>query len=329
MSKYEINWSDIAFGSKKPLKDLKAVFILAPREITQKRFTQLIKQYLPIGNIVVGFAEEDYINGFENQPQFKTLKYSVVRDIIDKVNNSASPNKITSLHYNQSGVLHILDKIPFKSVILINGSWQHSFHLRSEYYALVSKKIPFELVSPFVDEDEALEYAKKFKTKLQIKDKSLTDIEMMRLANDTAKNSFDTSHQTGALIGKKASNGNYKPLLRSFNKVVPFQTFAWHFGASRERNMSQPGDLNHYDAIHAENLLIIDAGKQKIDLKGTSLFINLLPCPTCARMLCETDIAEVVYSLDHSEGYAVALLEKAGKKVRRLIDNEKIITQEV
>jgi hypothetical protein len=36
-------------------------------------------------------------------------------------------------------------------------------------------------------------------------------------------------------------------------------------------------------------------------------------------MFCETDIAEFVYSEDHSAGYAIALLEKAGKKVRRVI----------
>jgi hypothetical protein len=36
-------------------------------------------------------------------------------------------------------------------------------------------------------------------------------------------------------------------------------------------------------------------------------------------MLSETDIEEFVYSIDHSEGYAIKLLEAAGKKVRRIV----------
>jgi deoxycytidylate deaminase len=44
-----------------------------------------------------------------------------------------------------------------------------------------------------------------------------------------------------------------------------------------------------------------------------------MPCPACARMLSQTDIEEFVYSIDHSEGYAVKMLEAAGKKVRRIV----------
>ena len=90
--------------------------------------------------------------------------------------------------------------------------------------------------------------------------------------------------------------------------------------------MSPVGDLNYYDTVHAEINLIIDAQKNHIDLKNTVLFINLLPCPHCARALCETDISEIFYTLDHSDGYAVALLEKSGKKVQRLVDNEDILS---
>jgi deoxycytidylate deaminase len=65
--------------------------------------------------------------------------------------------------------------------------------------------------------------------------------------------------------------------------------------------------------------MIIEAQKQKLDLTGTTVFLNLMPCPTCTRMLCDTDIAEVVYTHDHSDGYALKLLTEAGKKVRRSI----------
>jgi len=86
-----------------------------------------------------------------------------------------------------------------------------------------------------------------------------------------------------------------------------------------------PGDLNYYDAIHAEIMMIVKSNQDNIDLDGTTMFINLLPCPTCARMLCESDIKEIVYTLDHSKGYAIALLEKADKKVTRLINVDEML----
>ncbi len=90
-----------------------------------------------------------------------------------------------------------------------------------------------------------------------------------------------------------------------------------HNGALRERHFSPPNDLNYYDTVHAEVELLLEAQRQKLSLKNTSLCINLLPCPTCSRMIASSDILEVVYAFDHSEGYAVSLLERAGKIVRR------------
>ena len=84
MDKYELNWSELAFGSKKSIKDLKPIFIAPSREMSTNRFTQIIKENLPDGNIVVGNALEDYIDGFEGQPQFKTLKLETIKPIIEK-----------------------------------------------------------------------------------------------------------------------------------------------------------------------------------------------------------------------------------------------------
>lgn len=329
MNNYELNWSDIAFSSKKVVKDLGAVFIAPSREISVTRFTQLVKKYLPIGNIVLGCAEEAFVVGFEGQPQFKTLRCENVKPLIDKVNSSASPNKIIILHCKQTELVHIYEKIDFKQVVLVGGSWQFTFHTRPEYYVLVNNKTPFEFTSPFSSEKEALQYALDFEKSMVIQKPGvlMSESQMMDAASAVAKNSFDHSFQSGVALGKKTGS-KYTLLATAFNKTVPFQTFAWHFGPLRERHLSAPGDLNYYDTIHAEANLIVQSAKNYIDMKGATLFINLLPCPNCAKILCETDISEIVYSLDHSNGYAVALLEKAGKKVRRLLDNEKLIKSE-
>lgn len=329
MNKYELNWADLAFASKKPLRELKAIFIACPRQISNARLTQIIKQYLPISNIVIGIAEEKYIRGFDGQLQFKTLQLNNIKKLVEKVNNSPSPHKISILHCKQSDLVSIYEKISFKKVILINGSWQFTFHTKPDYYALISNNILFEFVSPFTSELEAIEFANDFEKQivLQKTGVTLTDIEMVQAASNVAKYSFDHSFQSGVALGKKTGD-KYELLATAFNKTVPYQTFAWHFGPSRERHLAAPGDLNYYDTVHAEVNLIVQAGKTGQKLKDTTLFINLLPCPTCAKVLCETDITEIVYSIDHSNGYAVALLEKAGKSVRRLIDSENLINTE-
>lgn len=328
--KYDLLWSDFAFGSKKPLNILQATFIAAPREISVKRFTQLIKTYLPKGNIVLGIASEPYILGFEGQPQFRTLQAKTLAALIQKVNAQASPHKIYTLTYSQRDIVHILQKITFKRAVFVNGSWSLSFHTLPTFYATTQASLPYQLVSPFANEAEAKAYNEASTAEVRAhfaqntihKKTKLTELQMLQLAQVAGQQSYDTSFQTGVALGAKTGAG-YMPLATSFNKVVPYQTYAFHNGASRETNFSAPGDLNHYDTVHAETQLVVDAGKQALNLQGTTLFINLLPCPSCARMIAETDIDEIVYQLDHSSGYAVNLLEAAGKKVRRLVTKDK------
>jgi deoxycytidylate deaminase len=314
---HDFDWSDLAFGSKKPLRDLRATFIAASRELSQKRLTQLVKTYLPGGNIILGIAKEEYIDGFEGQPQFRTLGYDSVKSLVEKV-NSNSPHKIVTLHYFQRELPFLLEKIKCRQAVFVNGSWKYLFHTRPQFYTLVNHHIPYELVSPFYDEGEARAYLESVKLPSAPDSGIYSEKEMLALADQIATHSFDNGFQTGVSLGKK-HGGKYELLATTFNTVVPYQTYAWHHGASREANFSPMHDLNHYDTIHAEVALIVTAQKQNIDLKGTTLFINLLPCPTCARMFTQTDIDEFVYREDHSEGYAIKMLELAGKKVRRVV----------
>lgn len=332
--KPDFDWSELAFASKKPIRTLNAIFIAAPRTITRRRFAQLIKLYLPLGDIVVGIAKESYVLGFEDQPQFTTLKLSEIDEVIQKVNNAGAPHKIYTLSYFQREQKHLFEKTGFQRAVFINGSWKFSFHTSETFYALIKAEVSYEQVSPFADEQEARDYEAatwpKLHEQYEVKPGgSFTETAMLEAAQTASRASYDHSYQTGLALGKKTDKaGEYTLIATTFNKVVPFQTYAWHYGPSREVNFSPPGDLNHYDAVHAEVELIIKATEEKIDLNGTTLFINLLPCPSCARMFTETKITEFVYSEDHSAGYAVQLLEKAGKTVRRFVP-EKINKEEV
>lgn len=312
------DWNELAFGSKKSLNSLRATFIAAPREISSARFTQLIKAYLPKGNILLGLAKEPFVLGLEAQPQFRTLQIETVQGIIDKVNSRSSKYQIMTLAYAQRDLVHVINGLAVRQMVLLNGSWKYSFHTQAPFYALVQKGVPYQLVSPFADEAEAKQFAASTKLPAVPEKGSFDEAGMLGIAARIATHSYDYSFQTGVALGRKKA-GKYELLARTFNKVVPYQTYAMHHGASRETNFSPPHDLNHYDTTHAEVELILTAQKRKIDLRGTTLFINLLPCPSCARMLSQTDIVEFIYQKDHSDGYAIKMLEAAGKQVRRVL----------
>lgn len=328
MNSFNFDWSDLAFSSKKELKKLNAIFIAAPRQISKDRFVQLVKYYLPKGNIVLGIAKESYIDGFSDQPHFRTLTQSDVQSVISKTNKAGLPYKIYLLHYSQRELDYILQKIDFKEHIFINGSWHRAFHNLPVFYTLVKKKASYSLISPFTSETEAKSYTnrieKEIQKKLPLPEKGSThsEEEMMKIALAAAAYSFDHCFQTGLSLGKKQNNSKkYSLVTTSFNAVVPYQGFAFHYGSSREKNFSPPHDTSHYDTVHAEVNLLLNAYEQNINLKNTTLFINTLPCPSCSRMLTQAPIKNLIYQNDHSDGYAVQLLEQSGKKVRRLVVN--------
>jgi deoxycytidylate deaminase len=212
----------------------------------------------------------------------------------------------------------LLEKLKFKEVFFINGSWKNLFHHSPAYYTLVSTNIRHQLLSPFASEQEAKAYEKKvMKPEEKIYGLFSRD-QMLELADEIAKRSFDYVYQTGLTLGKK-KGAKYHFLAQSFNKVIPYQGYAMHHGSARERNFSPANDLNHYDTVHAEVGLLLRALNQKIDMNGSTLFINLLPCPNCALMLCETNITELVYRTDHSDGTAAKLFKAAGKKINRVV----------
>lgn len=316
---YDFDWAELAFSSKRPLSSLKASFIAAPREISEARFVQLVKEYLPKGHILLGLAKEDYVEGLEGQPQFAMLRSKTIQKTIDMI-NTKSDHKVYTLTYFQRELDTIIEKLTPPRTVFVNGSWHYSFHTRSTYYLLAKRGIPYQLVSAFSDEAEARAYEKATTKKIEVSlpDILMTDEEIIELTDEVAKGSYDYGFQTGTVLAKKVKDG-YEPLLSAFNAVVPYQTYALLNGASRETHLSPTNDANHYDTIHAEMALLVQAQKKSIPLKGTTLFVNLMPCPNCARTLAETDIAEVVYRFDHSEGYAVDLLQKTNKTVRRIV----------
>jgi deoxycytidylate deaminase len=70
--------------------------------------------------------------------------------------------------------------------------------------------------------------------------------------------------------------------------------------------------MNHYDTNHAEIGILNNCLNEGISMKGASLLVNVLPCPTCSKALLKTGLKEVIYHLDHSSGYSFDLLNSYG-----------------
>jgi deoxycytidylate deaminase len=312
--KYDYDWSKIAFTHENPLRGRAHTFIAVSRDMSDERIKQIIRQYLPLGSIIWGIAKESYISGFEGQPQFATLSLEKLQAWVDKTNKS-SKHKIFILRYNQQDLVHILKPIKAKLHVFVRGSWQHTFHTGAVYYKLVERHKKFEFISPFVSDAEAKEYAKKTKLLSFVTPKSpLTSAQAMDAVSDIAKASYDHSFQVGAMLAT-AAGGKYSYIAHAHNAVVPYETYAMHHGFTREDNPSPPQDLNHYDTVHAEMMLLIGL----VVPKSSTLFINVMPCPTCARAIVASGISEVYYHLDHSNAYALKLFEASGIRTQRVV----------
>lgn len=311
-------WSELTGVEKKLLNQEDLIFIAGSREMSARRIGELFAYYIKKGNILWGCLEEDYIEGFKKQPHFRTLKVSKLEKTLQQFEKFKLKNQCSIVQYKQGDICEILEIIPLKRALFINGSWKIVFHRRPEFEVLSTKNIPYKLTSPFVDDEEAVNYSKKIRPELEDlffyeTDNVYSDHELMQLAHKISKRSFDYTWQTGVVIAKEG-----KVLVTGHNKILPYETYSMHNGTPPERDKALLHQVTHSDAIHAEINALVKALNSQIDLEGTSLYINLLPCPVCAKAIAESKVSEVVYENDHFGGYGKELLERMGKKVRKL-----------
>ena len=77
-------------------------------------------------------------------------------------------------------------------------------------------------------------------------------------------------------------------------------------------------DLSECICSHAEENAITQAAYHGIRLKGATIYVTISPCLTCAKMIINSGIAEVVFGGDYAfTEQTRALLTEAGVKCRR------------
>jgi dCMP deaminase len=308
------------------MKQEKTIFIAGSREMSPKRVLDLFKRYSKKGKIIWGVYKEPFIKGFEEQPQFKTLNIEILNKFKTLLlkRDQTFDVRLEIIEYSQEDELEVINSLKIDKAIFINGSWKIVFHRRPIFELLKSKNIEFSLKSPFVDDAESLEYSKRIAESIEECIDALmhqciltSDEDYLGLADIVAKRSFDYTWQTGAVLVRDG-----KVILTAHNRILPYENFAMHNGSLREKNMSALNDVANYDTIHAEMNMVIKALNEKVDIKGSTLYVNLMPCPSCARVLALSGIKKVVCRERHFGDYAEELFSDMGIEVI-VLDNLK------
>lgn len=304
------------------------ILIAGSREMSKSRCIELLKKYLSEGDIVWMVYEEEFIKGFEGQPQFRTLKKEILLEIQSKISsqNPKLASGFKTIRLSQQLLPQFLEKEHFDKIILINGSWKTAFFRTKVGEILLNKGLKPSFKSPFCSSEEAKTYHSNLKEEIQsnfsieIKPfliKPNFNIEdFFMLAEISSRRSWDYTWQTGAVLSVEN-----KPVLYGYNRVFPYETSMMHHGSKKEHGVDKEtshkflNNLTLNETLHAEIDILIQALNQKIDLENAILYVSLMPCPDCARAIAASRISQVYCKGIHYGGESKEILEEAGKKV--------------
>ena len=78
-------------------------------------------------------------------------------------------------------------------------------------------------------------------------------------------------------------------------------------------------DLEECLCVHAEQNAICQAARYGVDISGSTIYITISPCLTCAKLIINAGIREVVYAGDYSAFVSTArkMFREAGVKCRK------------
>ena len=134
----------------------------------------------------------------------------------------------------------------------------------------------------------------------------------MNIAIEVARRSTCTRRQIGAIIvsdvGEIKSTG--------YNGNPRGLPHCHEIGCIRDKlGIASGTRLETCTAVHAEQNALIQAGTNS---RGSTLYSTIVPCPICARMILNAQVARVVYIGDYSDLSGIELLKQAGTKLTKL-----------
>ena len=136
----------------------------------------------------------------------------------------------------------------------------------------------------------------------------------MNLAEQVATRTTCLRRAVGAVIVK-----DNRILTTGYNGTPAGMRHCSEVGCLREQLEVPSGQRQEIcRGLHAEQNAIIQAARYGIDIRDTSIYITTQPCITCAKMLINAGVKEIIYKNPYPDELALAMLEEAGVKLRVL-----------
>ncbi|HHW07092.1 MAG TPA: cytidine deaminase [Clostridia bacterium] len=136
----------------------------------------------------------------------------------------------------------------------------------------------------------------------------------MEITKLVAKRSTCLRRHVGAVLVK-----DRRILTTGYNGSPSGLTHCSEIGCLREKLGVPSGERNELcRGIHAEQNAIVQAALHGVNIKGAVLYVTHQPCVTCAKMLINAGISEIVTLGDYPDALARELLAEAGVPIRKL-----------
>ncbi len=134
------------------------------------------------------------------------------------------------------------------------------------------------------------------------------------LADQVSTRTTCVRRAVGAVIVK-----DNRILATGYNGVPMGMEHCGKAGCLRERMGVPSGERQEIcRGLHAEQNAIIQAARYGIDINGAKIYITTQPCITCAKMLINAGISEIIYANPYPDELSLGMLEEAGVPFRTL-----------
>lgn len=135
------------------------------------------------------------------------------------------------------------------------------------------------------------------------------------ITDDVAERSTCIRRHVGAIIVR-----DKRILATGYNGVPMGLAHCGEVGCLREKMGIASGTRQELcRGLHAEQNAIIQAARHGISIDGSTLYCTTQPCITCAKMLVNAGIVEIVYVDPYPDELSQQMLDEAGITVRMLV----------
>lgn len=237
--------------------------------------------------------ENQLVKGLSDfEPAISAIETESAKELLEK---SGFSNVFTLTKNN-------ISNIKDRQIALVND--EVSRNLCQKYL----KGNEIEWLSVFLRWDKKAILAERAPEGIDISEDSF-DNDMIGEAKKEGDKSGDWWRQVGAVLVR-----DKKIILRGYNKGMPDDYTPYQVGAMRDFfKAGEKQDIS--PTIHGEQMIIAQAAKEGISLKGASIYLTHFPCPLCAKLIAFSGIKKLCFSGGNFTADSRQVLESAGVKI--------------